>query len=209
MIAQNYRYRSPIQTLKRTLASKLMGDVGSVAIRFYRGPHFGGFREEMAYPLIIDMSIHHFDLLRFLLDSDPVSFYGKSWNPAWSWFDGDASAAVTMTFANDAVAVYDGSWCSLGSEMSWNANWRFECSKGMVTMVDDVVCTQAAGEEQLEVQPIEMELEGQEYLLDEFYKAVTTGSSVGTTCQDNIRSLGVVFDVVESFESGQVVESGK
>ena len=41
-----------------------------------------------------------------------------------------------------------------------------------------------------------MALEGQAYLLDEFYRAVTGGEPVGTTCQDNIRSLGIVFDVV-------------
>ena len=57
------------------------------------------------------------------------------------------------------------------------------------------------------VAPVEMALEGQPYLLDEFFRAVSGGSDVGTSCQDNIRSLGIVFDVVQSFETGQVVQS--
>jgi predicted dehydrogenase len=207
MVAQNYRYRRPIQTLKQTLTSGQMGTVGSVAVEFFRGPRFGGFREEMAYPLIIDMSIHHFDLMRYLLANDPVSVFGTSWNPSWSWFAGDASAAVTLTFADDIVVTYNGSWCSQARETSWNANWRFECSEGVVIMEDDAVFTQTTGEAAVPVAPVEMEREGQSYLLEEFRGGVAGDVEVETTCQDNIRSLNIVFDVVTSFESGQVVSS--
>ncbi len=65
MVTQNYRYRSSNQTLKQALYTQGLGAIGSVTVDFFRGPHFGGFREEMPYPLIIDMSIHHFDLMRF------------------------------------------------------------------------------------------------------------------------------------------------
>jgi predicted dehydrogenase len=207
MVAQNYRYRIPLQTLKKTLACGEMGAVGAIAVEFYRGPHFGGFREEMPYPLIIDMSIHHFDLIRFLLERDPVSVYGTSWNPPWSWFAGDASAAVTLTFDGDVVVSYNGSWCSQARETSWNAGWRVDCANGVVLMQDDVVYTQVTGEDPVQVAPVQREREGQAYLLDEFYRAVTQGDSVATDCQDNIRSLAIVFDVVESFETGQVVSS--
>lgn len=207
MVAQNYRYRSPIQTLKSALNSGKMGTVGSASVEFFRGPHFGGFREEMPYPLIIDMSIHHFDLMRFLLGSDPVSVYGTSWNPPWSWYAGDASAAVTLTFDGDVVVTYNGSWCSQARDTSWNANWRFECSKGVVVMADDVVYSQATGEEPVLVAPVQMAREGQSYLLEEFRQAVTADSPVGTPCQDNILSLGVVFDVVASFQTGHLVQS--
>ena len=207
MVAQNYRYRTPIQTLKNTLASGAMGEVGSVTVEFFRGPHFGGFREEMPYPLIIDMSIHHFDLMRFLLVDDPVSVYGRSWNPPWSWFSGDASAAVTLAFAGDAVVSYNASWCSQARDTSWNANWRFECDAGVVLLQDDVVYAQATGEDPIEVEPVKMEREGQAYLLQEFYQAVSEGTAVATTCQDNIKSLAIVFDIVESFETGQVVHA--
>ncbi len=207
MVAQNYRYRAPIQTLKKALADEALGEIGSATIQFYRGPHFGGFREEMPYPLIIDMSIHHFDLMRFLLESDPIAVFGKSWNPPWSWYSGDASAAVTLTFENELVVSYDGSWCSRGNEMSWNANWRIECADGMVTMIDDVVSKKLAGEEAVVVPQVDLALTEQSYLLNEFYEAAENGASVGTPCQDNIRSLGIVFDVVQSFESGVVVGS--
>src|SRR5690606_23390301 len=126
-------------------------------VEFMRGPHFGGFREEMAYPLIIDMSIHHFDLMRFFLERDPVAVYGRSWNPPWSWYKGDASAAVTLEFDGNVVIAYNGSWCSQGREISWNANWRFECAEGVVFMQEDNVYVQRTGQEAELVEPVVME----------------------------------------------------
>jgi predicted dehydrogenase len=207
MVTQNYRYKPPLQTLKRALNQGGMGAIGSATVEFFKGPHFGGFREEMPYPLIIDMSIHHFDLMRFLLGSDPVAVFGRSWNPPWSWYKGDASAAVTLTFANGVNVAYNGSWCSQGRETDWNANWRFECSKGVVAMVNSQVYTQATGAEPTLLETVAMERTDQAYLLQEFYEAVTQGRQPVTTCQDNIKSLGIVFDVVQSFERGQVVHS--
>lgn len=208
MVTQNYRYKPPIQTLKNALDSGVAGAIGAVHVEFFKGPHFGGFREEMAYPLIIDMSIHHFDLMRFFLGSDPVALFGRSWNPPWSWFKGDASASVILDFASGVKVSYDGSWCSQGRETDWNANWRFECSKGVVAMVNSQVYTQLIGAEAVPVETVQLERTDQAYLLHEFYEAVTQGKPAVTTCQDNIKSLGIVFDVVQSFETGTVVRSG-
>ncbi|MBA3872468.1 MAG: Gfo/Idh/MocA family oxidoreductase [Anaerolineae bacterium] len=220
MVTQNYRYHVPIQTVKQVLDSGELGKIGAVTVEFFKGPHFGGFREEMPYPLIIDMSIHHFDLMRFFLDSNPVSVYGRSWNPPWSWYKGDASASVSLKFANGAVVAYNGSWCSNGQETPWNANWRFECEKGVVTLKDDQVYVEhlmgvegsegfrnSLHDEVALVPPFAMEREAQAYLLHEFYEAVTSGKAPATTCQDNIKSLGIVFDVVQSFATGEVVQS--
>lgn len=208
MVGQNRRYMVGPQTLKHALLLPEMGEVGSAAVEFFRGPHFGGFREEMPYPLIIDMSIHHFDLMRFLLDSDPVSLYGRSWNPPWSWYKGDASAAVTLEFEGGKVISYAASWCSQGREMSWNGEWRFECANGIVTMQgDDEVYTQLTGQEAVRVEPVKLAHQSQAYLLQEFYQALNGGKPAVTTCQDNLKSLAIVFDVVKSFETGQVVKS--
>ncbi len=220
MVTQNYRYHVPTHTLKQVLQSGELGKIGAVTVEFFKGPHFGGFREEMPYPLIIDMSIHHFDLMRYFLDSDPISVYGRSWNPPWSWYKGDASASVSLEFASGAVVAYNGSWCSNGQETPWNANWRFECENGVVTLKDDQVYVQhLLGAEDrpgyrnnqyaetVLIPPAQMEREAQAYLLHEFYEAVTKGIAPATTCQDNIKSLGIVFDVVQSFATGTVVQS--
>jgi predicted dehydrogenase len=207
MVAQNYRYHAPTQTLYQVLQQGDFGPVGAVKVDFFKGPHFGGFREEMPFPLIIDMSIHHFDLMRFFLGRDPIALYGRSWNPPWSWFKGDASAAVTLEFDSGVVVSYNASWCSQGQATPWNANWRFECAEGVIALVDDQVVTQRPNGELVAVPTLEPERLAQAYLLHEFYEAVTLGKPPVTTCQDNIKSLGIVFDVIQSFVSGAVIES--
>ena len=220
-VAQNYRYRPLTQTIKTILASGELGAVGAVRCEFFRGPHFGGFREEMPHPLIVDMSIHHFDMMRFLLGSDAVSISARSWNPRWSWFDGDASAAAQIEFANGVQVSYSGSWCSQAFETSWNADWRFECERGVILVEDDRVYIQrlmsvdegARGQSSLhddrrEVPQVGMEHESQDYLLHEFYESVTQGRSVATTARDNIHTMKFVFGVVEACETGRAVNLG-
>ncbi|MCK6580067.1 MAG: Gfo/Idh/MocA family oxidoreductase [Anaerolineae bacterium] len=206
MVAQNYRYSPVAQTVRRALDASDLGAVGAVSVRFFKGPHFGGFREIMAHPLIVDMAIHHFDLMRFFLGDSPVEIYARSWNPPWSWFQGDASAAVTARFESGAVVSYTGSWCSQGQETPWNADWRFECADGVLTLQEDQIYVQRRGQtEREEILPLKMERQAQAYLLHEFYQAVTTGTTPATTCQDNLNTTNFVFDVVQSCATGEVV----
>ena len=217
-VAQNYRYRPLTQTVKDVLDGGELGAVGAVRAEFFRGPHFGGFREEMAHPLIVDMSIHHFDLMRLFLGSNATTISARSWNPSWSWFNGDASAAAQIVFANGVQASYVGSWCSQGFETSWNADWRFECENGVLLVEDDRVFVQrllsvdegargiaSVHEEKREISLVGMERESQDYLLQELYEAVTEGAAVGTTAQDNIHTMEFVFGVVDACDSGKTV----
>ena len=59
---------------------------------FFIGAHFGGFRDEMAHVLLLDMAIHTFDQARKILGADPVSVYCHEFNPAGSWYAGASSA---------------------------------------------------------------------------------------------------------------------
>ena len=77
-VTQNYRYSQVAQTMKSVLDSGELGAIGAVSVQFFKGPHFGGFREEMPHPLIIDMSIHHFDMMRYFLDSNPTRIRRKA-----------------------------------------------------------------------------------------------------------------------------------
>ena len=220
-ITQNYRYTPLAQTAKSILDSGDLGTLGSVNVEFFKGPHFGGFREEMPHPLLIDMSIHHFDMMRFFLNSDPKEIAARSWNPSWSWFDGDASASANIMFDNDVNVTYVGSWCSQGMETTWNANWRFECANGILSIEDDSVYMQRlieveggtgfrsnVYEPKEQVDLVHMERDKQDYLLHEFYEAVTQGKPTGTPAQDNIHTIELVFGVVKSCDAGEIVRLG-
>ena len=65
MVSQSRRYWRAVTALRAQLAE--LGPVASASCQFFKAPHFGGFREEMAYPLLVDMAIHQFDLARLLI----------------------------------------------------------------------------------------------------------------------------------------------
>ncbi len=206
MVAQNYRYRDVIATLREMVASGRYGDAGQVQVNFFKGPHFGGFREAMDHPLIVDMSIHHFDLMRYILDADPQTVRGHSWNPSWSWFTGDASTSLFFEFEDGLSVVYNGSWCSTGAETSWNGDWRIECQRGVILSRDDAVYAAHTGDPLERIANREQKLSDQAYLLHEFYKALTQGTLPGTHGRDNLKSLGMVFGAVEAVREKGVIE---
>ncbi len=212
MVGQNYRYAGAIQTLRSVIAGGTIGLPGQAAVQFFKGPHFGGFRDEMPYPLVIDMSIHHFDLMRYVLGADPISIQAQSWNPSWSWYRGDASTAafVEMRPVADAMRVisvsYTGCWCANGGETTWNGDWKVLCDDGCVVLTGDQVRVQRRSDRPWEdVAPVSMARTGQEYLLREFLAAIREGRQPETSGVDNLRSIEMVFGTVESIEQGRRV----
>jgi len=63
MVSQSRRWDAKHDRVRRTVAGRL-GTLTTINCDFYIGAHFGGFRDEMPSPLILDMAIHHFDLAR-------------------------------------------------------------------------------------------------------------------------------------------------
>jgi predicted dehydrogenase len=123
-VMQNRRFEHGIRTLRDGLADDRIGRPTILACDFFRAPRFGGFREEMESPLLVDMAIHQFDQARFLAGSDPVAVSCVEFNPPGSWYAGDAAAACTFEFADGAVFAFRGSWCAPGFATSWNGSWR-------------------------------------------------------------------------------------
>lgn len=213
MVAQDYRYKVAVQTAKRALESGVIGNLSMVTVQFFKGPHLNGYRQKLRYPLIQDMAIHHFDLMRFFIEAEPVSVSARSWNPDWSWFENDAAVSADLGFSNGVVATYLGSWVSTGQYTSWTGNWRFEGEYGIVLLQDDEVLVQQRkrkiedkgyfefGSKRIRhVAPVKMALSGQSYLLEEFRQAVEQGHLPSTTCQDNLKSLRMIYHTITSSE---------
>ncbi|MBN2813602.1 MAG: Gfo/Idh/MocA family oxidoreductase [Bacteroidales bacterium] len=82
----NYRYGTLFTKLKELLAEQRVGLITSVDFHWYLNTHHGadyfrrwhGFREKSG-TLLVHKATHHFDLLNWWLDSDPVEVhaYGK------------------------------------------------------------------------------------------------------------------------------------
>lgn len=210
MVSQSRRYDARIQTY-RTLIQEQIGALGILNSDFYIGAHFGGFRDEMASVLLLDMAIHTLDQARYLSGADPVSVYCEEFNPAWSWYKGDASATALFEMTGGLRYTYRGSWCSEGKNTSWEADWRAVGPKGTAVWDGtgapsaDVVTKSGSFFSETEPHMTEVPANvpgGIAGSLRDFLKAIQTGATPMGECHDNIKSLAMVFAAIESSAVG-------
>jgi predicted dehydrogenase len=203
MVSQSRRYYAALAEFRSRLAE--LGSIDLLRTEFMKGPHFGGFREEMDSPLLVDMAIHGFDVARYLLGTAPVSVSCQSFNPSWSWFRGDASASAIFEFEHEVRFQYIGSWVASGLETSWNGSWRIGGQAGTATWdgeAEVVVQRGKAEPERIVVAPGQAEsIDGS---LADFVAAVRSGGSPSSgEIHENILTLAMVEAAVRSAASGE------
>lgn len=211
MVSQSRRYNSHARGYRELIQK--VGRLGILNADFYIGAHFGGFRDDMPSPLILDMAIHTFDMARYLTGKDPVSVYAKEFNPQWSWYAGNACSQCLFEMEDGLQYNYRGSWCAEGCHTSWEGDWRAVGENGTARwdghdkLFGEVVaktggfhsdCEQIAGAPV----PIKGGIEGS---LEEFLHALKTGVTPQGECHDNIKSFAMVMAAYESAKRGETV----
>ena len=205
MVSQSRRYDSRLYAYNDLI--KQIGELGILNSDFYLGPHFGGFRDEMSSPLLLDMAIHTFDAARYLCQADPVAVYCEEFNPRWSWYKGDVSSNALFEMTGGLRYTYRGSWCAEGKQTSWEGEWRAIGSKGTALWNGH---SDISGEVVAETTEFFSKTEpilgtpekgihgGIAGSLRDFLNALETGATPMGECHDNIKSLGMVFAAIES-----------
>src|SRR5207248_1842380 len=135
MVSQNYRFFPAPRAVASLVHDAGLGRLHEVAIDFRRyspaGPTGRDRHHLEEQPLLVDMSIHHFDLLRMILNREPERIYCETWNPGWSAFAGPSAAVASITLG-PAVVSYRGSWVSSAPITPWAGEWRMEFERGEV-----------------------------------------------------------------------------
>ena len=213
MVAQNYRYRSAVRALQRTIAGGDIGTIRAIDIIFHRDTRTtfgeGNFRYTMEHPLIVDMAIHHFDLLRAITGDDVSRLYGRSWHVPNGVYEHHAAAALIMTMSSGATATYSGNWAGFGDDTSWSGAWEITGDRGRLRWSGD---DDAASVELLPFDGparaaalADAAPRNQAGLLADFVRAIESRQPPETSAADNIRSLEIVLAAVASSATGDVV----
>ena len=132
MITQNYRFGALPRTSRRVLEEGILGKPGQCDVKFYMnwadipGSHY----VTEPYMLINDMMVHHFDLLRYVLNETPVSVSAQTWNQPWGWHAGDACHSILFEFESGLIATHVANGAAVGSRTSYNGDWRIEGPQG-------------------------------------------------------------------------------
>ncbi len=219
MVSQNYRFKRAPQTVRNVIERNLIGEIGSVYINFQKDPPFTGFRTEMVEPLITDMSIHHFDQIRGILNLDPVSIKAHTWNPKWSRFKGNACANVLFEMSNGSTIVYNGSWVSSGWETTWDGDWHIQGEIGEIHWANNKVILNpkdifisvfqdGAIEQDGKIVFDLLSLDTEERLatIAEFADSIIKDREPQTSGEDNLLSMAMVLGAKYSAKTGEVVK---
>ena len=219
VVIQNRRYLPAGEAVRRALAEGVIGRVHSVFADFFLAPRFGGFRDAMEHPLLLDMAIHTFDQGRYLTGLDPVRATCQEFNPPGSWYAHAASALATFEMNGGGIFSYRGSWCAQGLPTSWQASWRIIGERGTLTwdgessiLVERVNGPHTGGEffqpvERLTFEPLQLPESARSHAgnIGEFLDALDSGRDAQTTASDNIQSLAMVEAAIASAQSGSPV----
>ena len=215
-VMQNRIYLPGMRAIRKALCEDILGRVGSVSSDFFIGAHFGGFRDLMDNVLILDMAVHTFYQARFIIDSNPLSVYCHEFNPAGSWYKGNASAVAVFEFENGCVYDYRGSWCAQGHNTSWECDWRIIGEKGTIkwdggaNLTAQVKQDGAAGfiipSDEIKFDMPEIGKHGHEGCFDEMFSALCENRRAETDCRENYFAMNMVYGAIESAASGKKVK---
>lgn len=219
-VSQNYRYYPAPNVVRDLVAAGAIGELASINIDFRRWdndqPQETYRHYTFPHPMINDMAIHHFDLIRMVTGQEAVRVYAKVGDPSFSKYTEEASAIITIELESGLVVGYRGSWLSRGAPTHWAGEWAiggetgeiFFTSRAGTEVADgsgDVVTVR--GVDTAEPQKLELpELPFYDRAgaLQDFARAVAGGPTSGTSGRDNLRSLALMEAATRSALSGQV-----
>ncbi len=218
MASQNYRWRPHNQAIKQAIDSGMIGKVESVLVEFRKQEDLQGYRAGLEQPLLQDVCIHHFDLIRFFTGADCKNIYCRSYHPSWSAFEGRPGTDAIMELEGGIKVTYNGTWAARGKESSWDGNFTITGSKGALTLdaddnvyfykfeKDDAVVMESGAEQGELLAKPEMKYTEMEYGFHMMLDCIKNDTTPETTLEDNYKSYAMVCAGLKSVENHKVEE---
>lgn len=214
MIGLNFRYLGVTQATVKLLKNGSVGEAAFGHFTYERWrdgtqARLNKYPLTMAQPMLWEQSIHHFDLMRFVYGSEPLTVYCKTWNPSWSMYQDDTNVSAIFSFENGVTVTYQGTWQS-GWQVP-NFEWRTDCTKGVILQKDqfselhyaklrDDTLTQVA------LPPHETWISDTEGVLAAFADHLLRGQPLEASGRDHLNSLAMIEACIRSSRDGKAVD---
>jgi len=211
MVSQNYRFQPAPIAAAELIGAQRFGPVNLVSIEFRRHAPSQGYRYwDMPDPLLADMSIHHFDLMRMVLNDNARRVSCRTWNPVGSPFGHHPIGVATLEFEKGTIVSYRGSWMSSGPATPWAGEWTMDCSEGEIWWTSRDHFMGKAGPDRLILNPRDKDREEIDLPVMDFTDRVGTLAAVARVIEtgsmparfssglDNLNSLALVQATIMS-----------
>ena len=219
MVSQNYRFFPAVRAVQKIMREEQLGKLLYIELDFRRhsapSPKpFAGHRN-WDQPLLLDMSIHHFDLLRAVIGREPTSVYCRTHNPAWAGFREPPEGSATIDFGDGLSVNYRGSWIHPGRKTLWAGEWRMEFEKGELWWTSradlqsdshDEAWTYDHHAKRSAVTLPTLARTDRAGALDAFVTAISRGSQPESSGKENLGSLALAHAAVESSLKGRIID---
>jgi predicted dehydrogenase len=227
MVTQQYRYQDQPRCLRRMIANGTIGNIDHIIVEFQIQGLLFGWRQRMRHPFLMDMAIHHFDMMRYLLGRNALRVTAQTWNPDFSNTRGDMNAFIWVEFDGGVRINYSGTFAAPGQDTGWNGRWVLTGARGSlvwnqrdewgpIRLFRQNADTSAYKEMHFftplpEVwgDPIWAEsigATGHHYDLYHWRACIEQGLEPETSGRDNLHTLALALAAVESADTGRTVE---
>jgi predicted dehydrogenase len=218
VVSQNYRFRRQTRALQRLVRDGALGPLAGIRIVFRRDlrrAHItpGDWRGRMPHPLLLDMAIHHVDLLRAVSGRDVLSVDARSWPAPDGPFRHEPTVAALIELQRGLSASYDGSWAPPYGETSWNGDWeliggaaRATWTGGLDDPLTSVVRVERFGERPRRTPLPRLAVLDRLGVIAELRRAIRAGDEPEVGIADNLRTLAAVLALARSCDERRPVE---
>jgi len=214
-VTMSHRFDRDKQSLERRIKSGEYGRLNYVIGRFTCNCRafgsWGEFRHRIPDPLLVEGTVHHFDVFRALSGADGRSVYCRSWNPPWGEFAGDSTALITMEMTNGVRCFYEGAKANASGMNGWTQEYfRAECENGTLEL-DRRRLRLLTGEgwekpSSEELPLLEQPVWTNAWLAEMFCDWLAGGEAPPNTLEDNIQCAALLFAAIESSRTGKPVD---
>ncbi len=217
-VSQNYRFFPAVQRVQQIVAERELGDLHAVDLDFRQFSGAEGIpsaHHRLDEPLLVDMSIHHFDLVRTVLGREVSSISCRTWDPTWSMFTGPSEGVALIDCGADLVVSYRASWVSHGTVTPWAGEWRMDFTDGEVRWTSrgdgpegwraDLVTVRRSRTVETLLLPTVARTD-RAGSLTEFVSAISAGRQPTIAGRNNLGSLATTYAAVESSRTRQPVQ---
>lgn len=217
MVSQNYRFFPAVRAAQKIVKSQELGRLLHVDVDFRRF-HPAGRHVRWKHPLLLDIGIHHFDLMRAVLGREPRTVDCRAWNPPWSGYSDPPEATAIIDFGDGVTVSYRGSRLHPERPTAWAGEWLMEFEQGVVmwTSRGDRSGLRSAEGDAVSIYRHEaapgrialphLDLMDRAGALDAFTRALASGTTPESAAEENLGSLALAYATIRSADCREPVQ---